>query len=238
MELKDIEKIVTHNNAVKYRVVTANGKKKTIRLFKTSNGLIGRLPKGYKVHGYILDYYDYSTWVSLVKVGSRPTDRVKLMKKHAIDALRYLNESGMWPSIKKEIEYFLSDDKIIEDVCKAIETDSYNNFYKECYDNGKFPWCHTFQVFESLYSKRCWKSIPYSSSHMREYKNQILSEAIRERKECSYSWHYFLDNRIEVTYNEKTNEMLGWLSCEYTGCANGHYYLLFDATHAIFYEND
>ena len=30
----------------------------------------------------------------------------------------------------------------------------------------------------------------------------------------------------------------GFYSEEFKGCGNGHYYLLFDATHAIFYEDD
>jgi hypothetical protein len=33
-------------------------------------------------------------------------------------------------------------------------------------------------------------------------------------------------------------EKLAWYSEEYRGCLNGHYYLMFDATHAIFYEDD
>ena len=235
MEYKNIAPMVKHDNAKPYRVKYVDGKTAIVRLWLASNGLVAKLAKGRKKYGYVLSYYDYKDWVSLKAVEKRPTSTFTLMKKRATDALKYLTQSGMWPSIKKEIEYFLSDDAIIQAVADAIDKDSYESFYKECYENGKFPWCHTTQVFESFASKkRCWQSIPYQRWE-RERMNQRISNAIEDRQDFRYCWTNGYDNTIEI-HND--GELLGWLSCEYRGCGNGHYYLLFDATHAIFYEDD
>ena len=236
MEYKDIEAMVKHTYAKPYRVKYADGKTAIVRLWIASNGLVAKLSKRKKIHGYVLSYYDYMDWVSLKEVEKKPTSTFALMKKRATDALKYLTQSGMWSYIKKEIEYFLSDDAIIQAVADAIEKDSYECFYKECRENGKFPWCHTTQVFETFAAKKCWQSIPYQKWE-RERMNQRISNAIEDRQDFHYRWTNGYDNTIEIGACSD-GELRGWLSCEFRGCGNGHYYLLFDATHAIFYEDD
>ena len=49
-------------------------------------------------------------------------------------------------------------------------------------------------------------------------------------------WYGSYDYSVSVS--KKDGVLRGWYSAEYKGCGNGHYFLLLDATHAIFYEDD
>lgn len=49
-----------------------------------------------------------------------------------------------------------------------------------------------------------------------------------------YSNQYGYDNHFEINRDNKK----AWLSREFRGCGNGHYYLLISPTHAIHYEDD
>jgi hypothetical protein len=63
-----------------------------------------------------------------------------------------------------------------------------------------------------------------------------VAECIKNGKDFHRRWENGYDNTVEVA--NRDGEKLAWLSLEYRGCRNGHYYLMFDATHAIFYEDD
>ena len=238
MNISEIKQIVTHKETKEYRVKLANGKSKIVRLWLHMDG-VAIMGKGKRHYGHLLSPYSWdglNDWVSIKLVGHTQSDKVKLVKKRAKDAIKYLTESGFWADIKKEIEYFLSDDSIIEGFCEDMANGGYENVYCKRGEGEKYEWCHTYQVFESFYNKKCWKSIAYQSKFDREWHNSQIEKAIAEKSNYHRRWTNGYDNTIDIVFDE--NGSRGWYSEEYRNCGNGHYYLLFDATHAIFYEDD
>lgn len=92
-------------------------------------------------------------------------------------------------------------------------------------------------------------SIPYSNGN--NDKEELLQEANRKlqrvkegesstkehRNSETMRWYGSYDYSIEF-HKDEQGEIKAWYSAEYKGCGNGHYYLLLDTTHAIFYEDD
>ena len=234
MKLSEINEIVTHKYSKKYRVKLKSGKSEVVRLWLADCG-VAIMRKRSRKHGYYL-YREIENWETLKLVEHKECDKFKLVKKRAQDAVKYLAQSGFWADIKKEIEYFLSDDSIIEGFCEDMANGGYENVYCKRGEGEKYEWCHTYQVFESFYNKKCWKSIAYHSKFDRERHNSQIEKAIAEKSNYHRRWTNGYDNTIDIVFDK--NGSRGWYSEEYRNCGNGHYYLLFDATHAIFYEDD
>jgi hypothetical protein len=156
--------------------------------------------------------------------------------KRAKDAVKMLTESGFWNDIKENIEYFLSlsEEKRRELVSDIME-DSYEKFYLEVREGGKYNWVICHQIYKSFASKRCWKSIAWSKWE-RQRMTESVQTAITNKEEFRKKWVNGYDNTLELSF--KGGYPRGWYSEEYRGTLNGWYYLLFDATHAIFYEKD
>lgn len=237
MERSRIEEIVNCKYAKKYRVKLNDGSSKVVRLWKTDYGAIAIMNKGKRKWGRELSYYDIEKWVSIALVEHKGNDAYKLFMKRAKDAHTILSNSGLWKDIKEEIEHFLSlSEDEQREMVNDITTDSYERFYKRIWDGDKkYGWVSTYQVFESFASKRCWKSIAWRRWE-REHLSKKVEEAINEGKHFSWRWTNGYDNSIDV--DAKDDLKRGFYSEEYRHCGNGHYYLLFDATHAIFYEDD
>jgi len=237
MNKEEIKQIVTSEFTKKYRVNLISGGSKVVRLWLHEDGRICVIGKGRRHYGHELSSWQdhYEDWATLRLVERRGINRVSLVKRRAKDAVKYLTQSGFWPDIRKGIEYFLSNESLIEEFCKDMAEDSYEKFYKECREGGKYEWCPCHQIFESFYRKNCWKSIAYNKWNRKRY-NADVEKAITDKKNYSRSWTNGYDNTLEITFNDDYPR--GWYSEEYRGCGNGWYYLLFDATHAIFYDKD
>lgn len=236
MKLSEIRTIVTNNYPKQYRAHVVNGGSIVVRLWKTDDGRIAIMGKRKKNYGHELSLWDkYDEWTDLRLVEHKGTDRVNLVRKRAKDAVKYLTQSGFWVSIKEEIEYFL-ENVDIEEFCKDMEKGSYENFYCQREEGQKYAWCSTYQVFESFYRKTCWKSIAWSK-YNRQRESAEVENAIRDKKDYHKRWTNGYDNTLEISF-ANDDYPRGWYSEEYRGYGNGHYYLLFDATHAIFYEDD
>ena len=239
MERSEIKEIVTTNYSRKYRARLKDGTSKIVRLWQTDGGVLAIMNKGKRKWGRELSLWSdhFDEWVSLTLIEHKGNDAYKLFMKRANDAHKMLSQSGLWKDIKEEIERFLSlSEDEQREMVDDITTDSYERFYKRIWDGDKkYGWVSTYQVFESFASKRCWKSIAWRRWE-REHFNERVSEAIREGKEFTWRWENGYDNTINIDVKEGLKR--GFYSEEYRGCGNGHYYLLFDATHAIFYEDD
>ena len=238
MNREEIKAIVTNNYAKPYRVNLIGGGSKIVRLWKADDGRIAIMGKGRKKWGHELSCYDhYEDWATLRLVEHDEIDYYKRFVKRATDALKMLNESGLWSDIRQSIEHFFAlTESEQKELVNDIMTDSYELFYHEVYkENGKYSWVHGYQVFESFVRKTCWKSIAWHKWE-RERMSAEVAECIKNGKEFHRRWVNGYDNSVEVA--NRNGEKLAWYSEEYRGCGNGHYYLMFDATHAIFYEDD
>ena len=238
MNREEIKTIVTNNYAKPYRVNLIGGGSKIVRLWKTDDGRIAILGKGKKKWGHELSGYDhFDEWATLRLVEHDEIDYYKRFVKRATDGLKMLTESGLWSDIKQSIEHFFAlTESEQRELVNDIMTDSYELFYKEVYkENGKYSWVHGYQVFESFVRKTCWKSIAWHKWE-RERMSAEVADCIKNGREFSRRWENGYDNSVEIA--NRNGEKLAWYSEEYRNCGNGWYYLMFDATHAIFYEKD
>lgn len=237
MTLQEIREIVKNEHAKQYRVNLISGGSKIVRLWKTNDGRIAIMDKGRKKWGHELRSWDgFEDWATLRLVEHDEIDYYKRFVKRATDALKMLTESGLWSDIKETIEHFFELPETEQrELVNDIITDSYEKFYKQTWGDGKYAWVHCHQVFETFVRKKCWQSIPWRR-YERERMSAEVAECIKNGKDFHRRWENGYDNTVEVA--NRDGEKLAWLSLEYRGCGNGHYYLMFDATHAIFYEDD
>ena len=230
MTTQEVKTIIA-SGCQKYRVKFDDGTTKVVRLWISREGFPCIIDKGKRYSGHILNsgLTETDKWVSLVELKKTHKDYKKRILKRAKDARDMLDKSGLWVNIKQEIETFLAlTDEELDKFVKDVE----NGLYYNC---EKYPWLRTFQIFDSFLLDRCWKA-PNYSRWWRAEKN-LLQKAIENKGDYRSKWVEGYDNSVEVKMCED-GIYRGWYSEEYRNCGNGHYYLLFDATHAIFYEDD
>lgn len=230
MDYNDVYNTISRK--IEKYVYVSEGEKHEIRLFISTNNDICFAPKRRRNGGYMLSVSEMEKWDSLTKVNKgNKTDLVKRMRKRAESGVAMLNESGLWTDIKKELLKFLdlSDDE--------IKTDFVDGDIYETYRSKKYDWLSCYQVFSSLKAKKCWKNpsfgkYDFSKDNIIDY----FKRSISDKKPIRFTWRNVYDNTLEIINDNDIYR--GFYSEEFRGCGNGHYYLLFDATHAIFYEDD
>ena len=232
MTIQEIEQIVKKASVDRYAVKCKDGRTINVRLWRSGCG-VAIMNKGAKNCGRVLQTWQCENWASLRRIEKRKVDYVRRMKKRASDALKMLNESGLWPEIRKSIEHFLSDDEIVRQV---IEDIGKGGFYDACVRGRHRHWCTSYAIFEAFYGDRCWKSIRHHPWFVETEKYRIR-EAIKNGDAYTNKWKNGYDCSVEVRFDDN-GVGRAWYSEEYVGCANGWYYLMFDATHAIFYDKD
>ena len=230
MDYNDVYNTISRK--IEKYVYVSEGEKHEIRLFISTNNDICFAPKRRRNGGYMLSVSEMEKWDSLTKVNKgNKTDLVKRMRKRAESGVAMLNESGLWTDIKTELLKFLdlSNDDIRRDF---IDGDIY-----ETYRSKKYDWLSCYQVFSSLKAKKCWKNLSFDKYDLN--KDSIINSvkrAISDKKPIRFSWRNVYDNTLEIISDNGIYK--GYYSEEFRNCGNGHYYLLFDATHAIYYEDD
>lgn len=229
MKLDDIKKIIG-DGIKKCRITHNDGTKEDKRLFISTMGCLCYCGKNMRKRGYVIDEREYSQWESVTPITSN-VDIAKRMAKRANDALSMLYNSVLWGDIRKEIEEFL---KLTYD---EVNNDFANGDLYELRRSGKYPWLKSYQVFDAFKANKCWKTPNYGSKFIRETVSNSLVSAFSDKKEYQYRWRNGYDNSISTAMGNDGIQR-AWYSEEYKDCGNGHYYLLFDENHAIFYEDD
>ena len=238
----EIKNIVFNDNLIhKYVAEKANGEKEVVRLFLL-NGNVYKIPKGKKKYGFPIppNFYEVSDWKSLAPCIKTEEEIAKRMIKRAKDAYKYLSESGLWSNIKKEIEYFLAHQELAIEIVKDKRKDGgfYSNVFNKRGEGEKYHWMRTYQVFEVFMDEKCWMTIPWNTHITKPYAIGLYNKALNEGTRQSVKWRNQYDNTYTIEERIEGEQRKAWLSKEYKNCGNGHYGLLFDATHAIFYEDD
>ena len=95
---------------------------------------------------------------------------------------------------------------------------------------------YTFRVtIGRMFHKNAIKAVNYDKSW--SFEEQVSLAIANKEDYHSPRWIKGYDNSVSVQKG-KDGIVRGWYSEEYRDCGNGHYYLLIDAKHAIFSEND
>jgi len=231
-------------NQIKKMVVTKlNGTKEQVRIWHYHNQDLNFkhmaiVRAGCSRSSRYLTSEDIKDWLS-IKPAKKFELTLDLYDKRVRKAIDMLEKSGLWSNIKNELLFFIKQNtanrqRMINDILES----EYEKFYLECKEGGKYWWVKSYQIFVTLTKERCWTSIPLPTyCTEKAYQKEKIAKAIKNMENYRGRWKNKYDISVDL---EMTSDGIygGWLSCEYVGCVNGHYYLLFDATHAIFYEDD
>ena len=90
-------------------------------------------------------------------------------------------------------------------------------------------------AFGRMFQKNAIKAVNYDKYW--SFEEQVSLAIANKEDYHSPRWIKGYDNSVSVQKG-KDGIVRGWYSEEYRDCGNGHYYLLIDAKHAIFSEND
>lgn len=172
----------------------------------------------------------------------------KKWHKRINKAIKYLNESGLWPDIKNFFENLskmsYSDKKAIEEIywnhwhVPNEDTQKAYQPYVEKYpfafishEDGSVNVC-TKYIFEE---SECKLKSMYFGKHENTFVKEKFAEALKNKQ--SYSTGIIKVNYdVSLEYNAKLQK--AWYSEEYVGCGNGHYYIALNANTALFCEDD
>lgn len=229
---EQLEFVPTRQYKVRYKDYDGNVKTEKIRMFINNYDRIGYFIGKATRRGYILQSNKYNSWIDIKPLGGTNVSSLVRMRKRALDALKMLEKSGLWNDIRNEIVEFLNLDEETQRI-KFADNDALYDLYR----SKEFPWFRSPQIFGSFKNKKCWEYIS-CDKYTREHEERLLAEAIKEKRGYHHRWTEDYDRSVEISYDEKTDTIRGWFSKEYRGYGNGHYYLLFDEKHAIFYEDD
>lgn len=233
----------------RFRVTLTDGTTEIKRLF-TNSGRVCEYGKGRRTYGH---YAYIDNWQKVEPVKPAPKYSYSMFHRNTTKAAALLAASGLWPDMRKRMEV----------MSKMTETE-YNallGIYEKCWDYTSMSeeQRNTMrQAFDSFFTSRGVSGDFYHFKQLSE-KSQIIS--IPFGKDGSYErrmvanhleqaqqsaadyddgfgvrWYGSYDYSVSVS--KKDGVLRGWYSAEYKGCGNGHYYLLLDATHAIYGEDD
>lgn len=185
----------------KYIPLMVNGKKKNTFVYGNCLAYKKRMGSG-------VAYYINEEVNSLVY--KEPKSKEEVFNKGLTTALKYLNQSGLWDNVKRDIKEMLS---IGYEASKARE-DLRSTFWM--FDRPKI------------------KAISLGNKYRTQEYRQMIQDAYNNKKPLSFRWQ--AGYGLSFEYNPEKNK--AWWSEEYRGCGNGHYYLMLDNKHALFCEDD
>ena len=232
MTKEEIIAIVENAKTKEFKVV-ANGNVEKKRLFVSSSGDLCEYVKRSKRYGYPLNDYQLCSWESVIPC--KQTDDLTKIKNFMKKVIKYLNQSGLWSNIKEDYEIILAqDDDFLNDLIQSSWTDKRDKLHKLAVSLGKDSLSfHCDSIVDT--ARKGIKNVNYDT-YSKLYVISMVEDGIKKGNFPNYRWRKGYDNSVEVKTND--NIVCGWYSEEYKDCGNGHYYLLIDARHAFFCEND
>ena len=208
-----------------------NGTTRVARLFDC-NGMICEFNPRSRKYGHYLNMDDIRCIWPLHK---NEADKLKRARRFLKTAVKYLEKSGLWSDILHDFKVLLTvDDATLERILsKDLSWDDRFKMGKELGLKTGDVNCKLDNLAYTI--EKGIKNVNYQKWD-RDLKPKVLAEAIANGEEYSYAWHKGYDNSISCRFYN--GRMVGHYSEEFTGCGNGHYYLLLDENHAMFCEND
>ncbi len=207
------------------------------RLF-TNGSSIGYYPRGSRKYGYRFLLED-------VKVISctlpKKINDAEAFAKNAQRLIAILTESGLWANILKNLKDALAID--YETLCKMerppLESSLMDSVVRWNVKQMNFRPRNTFKEEANRSNQHTLQEIHCAlASSKTQFKVRVEGQSY----DVSFSYNAApLGEPMWKEYPDDTKGdgvRRGWYSEEYRGCANGHYYLAINDTHAIYYEDD
>ena len=209
---------IRDNKNKRFNVIYENGNNlEKARLFVSSTGIPAYFSKRSRTNGFALELAGLLE-IEVVKTMKDNLSDEEVFKKNAKKLVAILKQSGLWQNIVDQLEneYEYSYDKM-----KAKEFDFAYSILK-------------WNVKKMNFRPNVGRYDRELATEINERKLSYIKDCIESRKECSVN----ASNSYDVRFNYNPELQKAWYSEEYKGCANGHYYLAIDSSHAIYYEKD
>ena len=211
---QEIIDIVKSNERCKYRVTFSNGKKSVAVLdyFEYYNTIV--MKRGHK-------FYIINNIESAVPIKSKTP--IEWFRHNNNRLIKCLTESGLWADI---LAWAKSMENLTDDEITSYDVSNPSRGFIG------------IDAFNAMFTNKSIKAVNYDKYY--DYETMVRKAITDKLNYNTPTWYKGYDNSIGIKYDEKDGISLlrGWYSEEYKNCGNGHYYLLIDAKHAIFCEND
>lgn len=256
---QQFKSIISEADTKDFILLLTDGTTAQLRLFISTEQDVCFFAKGSRSRGYRLNLDKVE---SIEAKQKKEQDKYKTFHRNCEKAASLLKASGFWPEICKRMEvqaamteqeyndlmalyqeyWAIYDKKGLtydeQDQQQKAVREKFDAYYKERGADSDF------YHFNQLSETKQIVSVPYSNGgYSKERQVAYAREIIEQVKQGeagkykSFYWYGSYDFHIEVRKNDD-GTIYGWYSAEYKGCGNGHYYLLLDAEHALYCEDD
>lgn len=248
--------IISEASTKDFIVTLTDGTALTLRLFVSDCDNVCFYAKGARSKGYMINLGKVERIEAKLK---KDQDKFKTFHRNCEKAASLLAISGLWPEIRKRMEVMAampveeynrlmtlwqvydelySHRELTYDERDRLQEEKrkeYEAYFTERGATG--DWYH----FRQLSDNKQIVSIPYGkwNQDVRQRVEKALERARQaegDYEQETARWRGSYDFSVGV--RKRNGELMGWYSAEYKNCGNGHYYLLLDATHAIYCEDD
>jgi len=245
MDYNVLAEIVEKNgHKVKYRITLSNGKTESKRLFYGARGVC-EFAQNSRKRGFVIGN-EYRDWLSCEPIIQTKDDCYKRFVKRVNFIHNILVKSGMWKEFDKRLFCYilnLSETARYDMFCLLYDTEHYviadsKNYHAKMdrLQNDFYIHIGDIDMLQNLWKDKCFKTINYEDG-LHDFYTDKIENAIANKTNYQQHWTKSYDHSIEITLGDD-GVLRGYYSMEYRGCGNGYYYLLLDATHALFYEKD
>lgn len=202
-----------------------------------------------------------SAWISVCKEENAKKEKSSFdVFRHNFEKIvRYTSASGLWPGHLTAAKAFLTlpdnDQRAFHALLTTPNEQRHKDwsawYEKTCKEADRLGFGKlSVDELEALCRPNGIKSIPYQHP---ENDTAFMANAIRtvietksphsglpiEKSFLGISWRSpRYDHSARVRWDNTAQEPRGWYDEEYHGCGNGYYWLLLDASHAMFCEKD
>jgi hypothetical protein len=175
---------------------------------------------------------------------STPKDEAVKWEKSWRRALKMLEESGLWPEMKAEIEVAL-------DIGYDKMQEAYQVYWEN--SNTRENTVPAMKAIDPRLVATNDKGVEYADTSIiwymanpakikamwfGKYQNIHCKQQVAEAMQNQTELHLSETAGYDVSFEYNPMKRKAWYSEEFRGCGNGHYYLALNATHALFSEDD
>lgn len=179
------------------------------------NGFVFELNRRSCKRGCRFDFEDFAGVTIIQEKVLTPDDKVKKWLKDCDKAVCMLEDSGINPKLLIEL-------KVIKE---WVITNGLDNLR------------HSLKIGDVNVAEMFVGCLKIKKMETRNGENDLLKIAIFNKDPYTEK---FAGRTYDISYeyNPLSSNINAWYSEEFRGCANGHYYLMLNSTHAIYCEND
>ena len=253
---QQFKNIISEAATKDFTLLLTDGTTAQLRLFISTDQDVCFFAKGSRSRGYRLNLDKVDRIEAKQK---KEHDKFKTFHRNCEKAASLLAASGLWPRMRKTMEVMaaMTEQEYYDLLAvyksvwatydmKELTYDERETLHRE--RRAKFDSYFTergaesdFYHFEQLNENKQIVSIPYGKYN--QYDRLRVEQALERARQAegdfeqeTARWRGSYDFSVGVA--KRDGNLMGWYSAEYKNCGNGHYYLLLDATHAIYSEDD